>query len=65
MIISLIVLFESDIMDTSLIHCEHCYSCYALVIIHGNELVIFPVIALKSNDNFKCIVSSYFHILLS
>ena len=43
-------------METSLVHClEHCYSCYALVTIRGNELVIFPGIALNGND--KSIVS--------
>ena len=47
----LIVAFESDTMETSLVHClEHCYSCYALATIRGSELVIFPGIALKSKD---------------
>ena len=47
----LIVAFESDTMETSLVHClEHCYECVARVTIRGNEFVIFPGIALKTND---------------
>ena len=47
----LIIAFESDTMKTSLVHClKHCYSCYVLTTIRGNQLVIFPGIALKSND---------------
>ena len=38
-------------METSLVHCLwHCYSCYALVNNTGNELVIFPGIALKTDN---------------
>ena len=44
---------ESDTMETSLGHClEHCYSCFALVTICGNELIIFPCIALYSDDKY-------------
>ena len=50
---SLIVAIESDTMETSLVHClEHCYLCCSLVTIHGNELVIFPGIALYGNDKY-------------
>ena len=58
---SLIVTVESDTMETSLVHClEHCYSCYALVTIRGNELVIFHGIALYSDDKYiiLCVVDS-------
>ena len=38
-------------METSLVHCLwHCYSCYALVNNTRNELVIFPGIALKTDN---------------
>ena len=44
-------------METSLVHClGHCYSCFALVTIQGNELVIFPCIAVYSDDKYMYIV---------
>ena len=62
---SLIVTVESDTMETSLVHClEHCYSCYALVTIRGNELVIFHGIALYSDDKYILLNKSMVPITL-
>ena len=63
---SLIVAVESDTMETSLVHClEHCYSCCALVIIRGNELLIFPGIALYRNNKYILLLLLLLLLLLS
>ena len=62
---SLIVTVESDTMETSLVHClEHCYSCYALVTIRGNELVIFHGIALYSDDKYILSLNTYCNLTI-
>ena len=62
----LIVIVRSDTMETSLVLClEHCYSCYSLVTIHSNELVIpiFHVITFYGNDRYRIITKSIYMYL--
>ena len=49
----IITIVELDTWETSLVHClRYCYSCFALVTIFGNELVIFPGIAFYYGNNY-------------
>ena len=49
-----ITIVECDTWETSLVHClRYCYSCFTLVTILGNELVIFPGIAFYYGNNYN------------
>ena len=55
----IITIVERDTQETSLVHClRYCYSCFALITILGNELVILPGIMFYYGNNYvlsKCV----------